>query len=183
MQKSGLVYAFETDTVWGLGADINDSLGIKKIYELKNREQVKPLILMSSSFENIEKYLEPLNDEAKNLVEKYMPGALTIIVKKSDKFPKYLNPEFDTVGVRIPNHSGFMEFCKKNSDMVLATTSANISGEKPLENLKEIKEKFGKNVEILKDTELKLNKNTPSTIVLIEENSLKVLRQGDIQIN
>lgn len=183
MQKSGIVYAFETDTVWGLGADINDSDGIKKIYDLKKRDGAKPLILMSNSFKNIEKYLAPLNQEAKNLVEKYMPGALTIIVKKSENFPKYLNPEFGTVGVRIPNHQGFMKFCKNNSDMVLATTSANISGEKPLENAIEIEKEFKNKVEIIKKSELNLNKNTPSTIVLVEENSLKVLRQGDIKIN
>ena len=73
MQKSGIVYAFETDTVWGLGADINDSDGIKKIYDLKKRDGDKPLILMSNSIKNIEKYLAPLNQEAKNLVESSNP--------------------------------------------------------------------------------------------------------------
>ena len=183
MENKGKVYAFETDTVWGLGANIKDEAGVKKIYELKKRESQKPLILMSNSIENIEKYIKPLSSKAKDLIQTYMPGALTIIVEKSEIFPKYLNPEFDTVGVRIPNHKGFAEFCKKNSGMVLATTSANISGEKPLENLEEIKKEFKNNVEIVEKTALNLNKNTPSTIVLIQDNSLKVLREGDIKIN
>ena len=131
------VYAFETDTVWGLGADINTPEGLQNIYKLKNREITKPLILMSWELEAILPYIEPLNIEVQNIAKKYLPGALTIIVKKSEKFPKYLNPEFDTVGIRIPNHKGFQDFCRENK-LVLATTSANISHESPCKNKKEV---------------------------------------------
>ena len=174
------VYAFETDTVWGLGADIKSEISIRKIYELKHRENTKPLILMSWGLEAILPYIEPLNTEVQKIAEKYLPGALTIIVKKSKKFPKYLNPEFDTVGIRIPNHTGFQNFCKANN-LVLATTSANISSEAPCENANEVKEKFSGHVEIIKTTILGKNSQTPSTIILMQDKGFKVLREGNIK--
>ena len=175
-----IVYAFETDTVWGLGADIKDELGIKKIYKLKHRESTKPLILMSHSLDVILPYVQPLNKEVKEIAQKHLPGALTIIVKKSENFPKYLNPEFDTVGIRIPSHNGFQEFCKENN-LVLATTSANISNETPCKNKIEIEEKFGSHVKIIKKTILGKNSETPSTIILTKNKGFEVLREGNIK--
>ena len=174
------VFAFETDTVWGLGADINSECAIKKIYELKHREATKPLILMSWSLEAILPYVEPLNAEVEEIAKKYLPGALTIIVKKSEKFPKYLNPEFDTVGFRIPNHTGFQNFCKANN-LVLATTSANISNETPCKDRKEVEKKFKNHVEIIKKSILEKNSETPSTIILMQDKGFKVLREGNIK--
>lgn len=174
------VYAFETDTVWGLGANINDEKSIQKIYELKHRESSKPLILMSHDISPILSFIEPLNNEVKEIVKKYLPGALTIIVKKSANFPKYLNPEFDTVGIRIPKHSGFYNFCKENN-LILATTSANISNETPCKNAKEIEKKFANHVKIIKNTILGKNSETPSTIILMQDKGFKVLREGIIK--
>ena len=70
MENKGKVYAFETDTVWGLGANIKDEAGVKKIYELKKRESQKPLILMSNSIENIEKYTGILIEEVSIVIDK-----------------------------------------------------------------------------------------------------------------
>ncbi len=175
-----VVYAFETDTVWGLGADIKDEKSIKKIYELKHRESTKPLILMSYDLAPILQYVQPLNDEVKEIAEKYLPGALTIITKKSADFPKYLNPEFDTVGLRIPDHTGFRDFCRENN-LVLATTSANISNETPCKNMHEIKEKFAEHVKIIENTILEKNSETPSTVILMQDKGFKVLREGNIK--
>ncbi len=174
------VYAFETDTVWGLGANIGDETSINKIYEIKHRESTKPLILMSHTLDMILPYVEPLNDEVMEIAEKYLPGALTIITKKSEKFPKYLNPEFDTVGFRIPNHKGFSNFCRENN-LTLATTSANISNEPPCKSIQEIEEKFSSHVHIVKSTVLKQNSETPSTIILMQDKGFKVLREGNIK--
>ncbi len=174
------VYAFETDTVWGLGADINSKYAIKKIYELKQRESTKPLILMSHSLDTILPYVQPLNREVQEIAEKYLPGALTIIIKKSEIFPKNLNPEFDTVGIRIPAHKGFQDFCKENN-LILATTSANISSETPCKNAKEVQEKFGSHVKIIEKTILGKNSETPSTIILMQNKGFKVLREGNIK--
>lgn len=174
------VYAFETDTVWGLGADINSEYAVKKIYELKQRESAKPLILMSYNISAILPYIQTLNSEVAEIVKKYLPGALTIIVKKSEKFPKHLNPEFDTVGFRIPAHEGFCNFCKKNN-LVLATTSANISNETPCKSQDEIENKFSSHVNIIKSTILNKNSETPSTVILMQNKGFKVLREGNIK--
>lgn len=175
------VYAFETDTVWGLGANIKDEKSIKKIYELKHRASTKPLILMSYDIAPILPYVKPLNEEVQEIAKKYLPGALTIIIKKGANFPKYLNPEFDTVGIRVPNHAGFQNFCKENN-LVLATTSANISNEAPCDNSKEVEEKFAQHVKIIKSTILEKNSKTPSTVILMQDKGFKVLREGNIKL-
>lgn len=176
----GEVYAFETDTVWGFGADVNDATAIDRIYELKNRDRSKPLILMSNNMENILPYIEPPSKAALSLMKKHFPGALTLIMKKSSFCPSFLNPEFVSIAIRIPAHKGFEEFCKKNNNLVLATTSANISTEPPCENAQEVVIKFSNNVKILQDYAFGLNSGKASTIVLFEGENMKILRQGDV---
>lgn len=182
MVIKGEVYAFETDTVWGFGADINDKIAIDKIYELKNRDRSKPLILMSNKVENVLPYVETLPLMAISLIENHFPGALTLIIKKTALCPNFLNPEFASIAIRIPSHSGFCKFCEKNNNLVMATTSANISTEPPCENAQEVANKFSTNVKILQDYALGLNSGKASTIVAFEGEDMKILRQGDVII-
>lgn len=182
MTKNGVVFAFETDTVWGLGADINDKIAIEKIYELKNRDKSKPLILMSNCADNLLPFVKNIPKTAFELIEKHFPGALTLILEKSNLVPDFLNPGFTTIGIRVPNHTIFTDFCKKNDNLVLATTSANISSEEPCKNTEEVKEKFGKNVEIISNDFKSKNTGKSSTIIAFENDSIKILRQGDVII-
>ena len=84
--KIGEILGFETDTVWGLGCLPNDSKAVDKIYEIKGRDRTKPLILMSNNLESLMSYVLYVPDYAKTLIDKYFPGALTLIFEKSSKF-------------------------------------------------------------------------------------------------
>src|SRR5574344_2261952 len=86
---NGGVITYVTDTVWGLGALPSNEAGVKKIYEIKKREAQKPLILMSNSIENLMPYVKPLPNKAKELINRYFPGALTVISEKTELVPDY----------------------------------------------------------------------------------------------
>lgn len=179
---TGVVYAFETDTVWGFGADINDSVGIEKIYEIKNRDYSKPLILMSGTLEGLLPYVKNIPPQAYELMGKHFPGALTIILDKSPLVPENLSPNLTTIGIRLPGHKGFRDFCIENGNLVLATTSANVSNESPCESAEEVSQKFAGKVKIVTPKQGYFEERKASTVVAFQDGKLIVLRQGNVVI-
>ena len=127
--KKGAVVSFVTDTVWGVGCLPNSEKGVENIYELKNRDRSKPLILMSDDIEHLMPYVKDIPIKAKALIKKHFPGALTLIFEKSDLTPDYMISYKNTVGIRIPNNPVFKRLCEVIDGHVLATTSANLSGQ------------------------------------------------------
>jgi len=179
--KKGEVLAFKTDTVWGFGCLPNDIEAINKIYEIKKRDTKKPLILMSYDIEPLKKYILEIPDYAKELIKNHLPGGLTLIFKKS-KMCNNIITSYDTVGIRIPNSIDFFNIAKNVEGNVLATTSCNISSEKPVKNYLEAKEKFSHVATIIKPIEDSENENIPSTVILCEKENYKVLRKGAIEL-
>ena len=131
LQQGGVI-AYVTDTVWGVGCLPDNEEAVKKIYEIKHRDGKKPLILMSDEVYNLFDYLrQPIEKEAQKLIKKHFPGALTLVLEKSEKTPDYITSGMQTVGIRIPDNETFAEICRNIDGRVLATTSANLSGEAP----------------------------------------------------
>lgn len=122
-----------TDTVYGLVCRYDSKEAVEKIYSLKGRSRKKPLILLGYSWKTLKKfvnvetlYATPLQ----KMIKKYWPGALTIILPTSKNTPKYLNKEFNTIGIRVPNNKFLLKLLECSPGQVLASTSANISGKK-----------------------------------------------------
>lgn len=180
--ENGEVIAFKTDTVWGFGALPDDDNAIRKIYEIKKRDTKKPLILMSYGFEPLKGYIKDVPHYAYELIEKYLPGGLTLIFKKSDLCSDLVTP-LETVGIRIPNDADFIDLTKKIKGGVLATTSCNISSEPPVRNYNEAKVKFSSVATIIKPNDDFENDNIPSTVILCEEKEYKILRNGAVKIS
>lgn len=177
--KKGGVVIFPTDTVYGVAANSLDEDAIKKLYELKGRNDNKPICVLTSSMDKIEK-IAYVREEEQKIIDKYMPGALTIILDKKDEVSDILTSSLKTVGVRIPNNEIALKILSK-LDYPLATTSANISGMKAAVKKEDLITEFDNKVDIIIDggvTDLKIS----STIVKIENNEIKVLRQGSIKI-
>ena len=179
--NNGGVIAFVTDTVWGIGCLPNNKKGVDKIYELKNRDTSKPLILMSDKIENLTPYVKEIPSKAQELIDDYFPGALTLVLNKSKKTPDYITSNKDTVGIRIPNNEFFKQLCSKIEGGVLATTSANLSNQPSAKTYEEAKEFIGDFVDfVFEDYEQKCN-GLESTVALIIDNDIKVLRQGSVK--
>lgn len=180
--KNGGIIAYVTDTVWGVGCLPNNKKGVEKIYELKHRDTSKPLILMSDSVKNLLPYVQNVSDKANDYIEKFFPGALTLVLEKSELTPDYVTSGKTTVGIRVPKNEIFQKLCGIIEGHVLATTSANLSGEQPAMNYKEAVEKIGGHTDIVIEDEYEQATGEPSTVALVTEEKTVVFRQGKIKL-
>ena len=181
LENDGVI-AFVTDTVWGLGCLPTSQKAVERIYEIKNRDSKKPLILMSDDIEPLRKYVKPLPDLARNLIKKYFPGALTLVVDKSDNTPNYITSDMPTVGIRVPNNKTFAQICKSIEGHVLATTSANLSNEPAALTYKQAVKYIGDKVDLVVEDFGKKAKGHASTVAGVSPKGITIFRQGDIVI-
>lgn len=179
--KKGGIIIFPTDTVYGIGCSAFCEDSIKKIFKIKNRNYNKPINVLCSSIEDVKKLALKLNTKQEKIINKYMPGACTLIVKKKTEISKILTANLDTVGVRIPNNNIALELITK-SGVPMATTSANISGQNDSIQIKEILTEFKDKVDVIIDGG-KAKIGIPSTIVEIANNKINILRQGSLIIS
>lgn len=177
------VIAFVTDTVWGLGCLPSSEKAVQKIYDIKHREAKKPLILMSNEVYNLFDYVkQPIEKEAQRLIKKHFPGALTLVVEKSDQTPDYMTSNMPTVGIRIPDNETFAHICKNIQGHVLATTSANISGEPPALTYEEAMKYIGQKVDLVIPSNGFEAQGIASTVAGFKEGKTVIYRQGIIEI-
>jgi L-threonylcarbamoyladenylate synthase len=130
--KAGGVVIYPTDTVFGIGCLYDNKEGISRIYNLKNRPNTQPLPLLINNIHQLEILGLNLNDAAKNLADKYWPGALTIILK---------NQKGQKIGVRIPNYPPLLELIEKAGKPIIGT-SANFHLGKPAQTLTKLDKNF-----------------------------------------
>jgi len=125
--RAGGLVAFPTETVYGLGANAFSEEAVKKLYEAKGRPPVKALSCCVSGLEQAEE-LAFFTPEARALFDAFLPGPLTIVLKKKPCVPDIVSAGLDTVGIRVPANAAanlFISLC----GVPLAAPSANMSGE------------------------------------------------------
>lgn len=176
--KNGGIVVFPTDTVYGIGVNAFDENAVKKLYDAKERQSNKPICILVSNKEMIERIAKDITKFEYKLIEKFLPGPLTIILKKKDIIPDILTAHQDTIGIRIPKEN----IARKLIDYAgvpIATTSANISGEQSGTKLNDIIKVFKNRADFFIDGgESKLG--TASTIVKVVDGVPEILRQGPI---
>lgn len=175
----GKLIAFPTDTVYGVGALIEDKEAIEKIYALKKRDIQKPLAILAGNIEDILPYIKQPNQQTLEMMRTYWPGALTILFEKSDLASDTLTRGYHTIGFRIPDEEDALQLLKKVGP--LATTSVNLSGESPLNDAKTIEMHFGSQIDYIYDKEVK-SSYIASTVVDCTTEKYTILRQGQIKI-
>lgn len=173
--KRGGIVVFPTDTVYGIGCDPFNSQSVKKIFEIKGRPRSKPLPVLGASMKEISK-IAVFDKISKKIAEKFWPGPLTLILKvKDEKITKSLCLE-DKIAVRVPDSpciTDLLKGCK-----LIVGTSANISGQKPFYDSKEITGKL-EGYDIMLDGG-KIPNPTESTIVEVVQTQVRIIRSGKI---
>ncbi len=184
LEKQDGIIAFPTDTVWGIGCLIQNEHAVRRIYLLKNRPQNKPLILLGSKIDYLVPYVKEIPEKAWAIIDEFLPGAVTLVLEKSDKTPDYITSGFHTVGIRIPDYQPFVELLKKcTEEHVLATTSANISGKGSNSQKEEVKRDLGDAVDYILDDYGYPPKGKESTVIEINnQGEINILRQGSISL-
>lgn len=178
--KNGGIVIFPTETVYGIGTNAFCEESVRKIYEIKNRPDEKPLSILLNNKEQIGKYAIISNDIERKIIENFMPGPITIILERKKGILDYVAPEKNTIGIRIPDNNIILEILGK-LDLPMVAPSANISGEPSAIELKDILEVFKDKVDICIDGG-KCEISKSSTIVQVIDNKIQIIRQGKITL-
>jgi len=125
--KSGNLVAFPTETVYGLGANALDSKSVKKIFIAKGRPSDNPLIIHISDIADLKMLVDYIPNTAHELINKFWPGPLTLVLKKSKRVPKITTGGINTVAVRMPKNK-IAQALIRETGVPIAAPSANISG-------------------------------------------------------
>lgn len=175
--ENGGVGIIPTDTVYGLCANALNKEAIKRIYKIKKRDLNKSLVLFVKDKEDIESY-GVVDSLSKKIIDKLIPGEITLVLKKKDPSFSISLKSFETIGFRIPNDVFIIKLLDSLS-FPLATTSANISGEKTPKDLDGLKKIFDGIVDFIVDGgELG---EVPSTVIEVRNDKVNILREGKIK--
>lgn len=173
----GAVVAFPTDTVYGLGVIYDDEQALQQLKEAKQRPDTKPIPTMVGTMEQMEQiaYVTP---NARKLANAFMPGAITLILKKKEVVKEYVTNGLDTIGIRMPDDAFLIDLITRCGKPLLVT-SANISGDETGVMDQQVLDQLDGAIDaiVLGEAEGK----QASTIVDVTSEDIKILRKGPIQ--
>ena len=176
VDSGGLVIT-PTDTVYGIMGDSLDESVIRKVYSVKRRTFSKPLILLMSDVEMIKKYTSNISDVEWDLINHFLPGLVTIILKKNDLVNPLITSNSDYVGIRIPNNSELINIIEKLGRPVIST-SANISDSDVITRVNMISDELLSGIDYVYDGG-EIN-SLSSTIIRVVDGKLVILRRGEL---
>ena len=176
LKKDGVI-CVPTDTVYGVCARINSEKARDRLIEIKKRPTNKLFPIMCANKEEI-KNITTVNKKAEVLIDKFMPGPITLILEKQIKLLDSIDNEYTTIAVRMAT-SKLLEQLIQKVESPIFMTSANISGEPTCQTIEEVEKTFPNLDGIL---EGEIPKGQASTIVDCTSNEIKILRQGPISL-
>jgi len=173
--KNGEIIVYPTDTLYGLGADIYNDSAIKKIFLIKKRSFNQPLSIAVSSINNLED-VAFVDNRTIRVAERFLPGKLTLILKKKTVVSDILTAGSNCIAVRIPNNTIALQILSVFGP--LTCTSANIHGMPTPNKINEIQMQFKDKINVyINAGELK---SKPSTIIDLSGEKVMILREGSI---
>jgi L-threonylcarbamoyladenylate synthase len=175
---NGGVIAFRTDTFYGLGADPFNAAAVARIRELKGREENKPILLLISDPEQVERLILERTESFTGAAAEFWPGPLTIIGRAVPTLPEAITAGTGTVGVRLPADDVVRELVRECGG-VLTATSANPSGREPGRSASEVASYFPQGLDLIVDGGA-VTATEPSTVLDATTSPPRVVRAGVI---
>ncbi len=172
--KQGGVIIYPTDTTYGIGCDIYNRKAIKRIFQIKQRDQRKPFSFICNDLAEISTYAQVSNFAFK-IIKRHLPGAYTFVLDATKIVPESLSTKQKTVGIRMPENA----ICKAivaELGNPLVTTSANTSGEDTPQDPRDIQENMGQLVDFVIDGGISMD--GASTVISLLNDKTDILRQG-----
>ena len=173
---TGGVIAFRTDTFYGLGADPFDRAAVQRIKELKGREDDKPILIVISNLDQIERFIAMPSHSFQLLSKEFWPGALTLIGKARPEVPKEITAGSGTIGVRLPNDERVRALVRACGG-ALTATSANLSHEPPASSAVAVQHYFVEGIDLIID-DGESQTDAASTVVDATGDKPKLIREG-----
>jgi len=170
----GGVIAYPTDTIYGIGCDIFNKKGVKKIYQIKQRDARKPFSFICADLSEVANYARVSNFAFK-LMKRHLPGPYTFVLEASRVVPDLLVTRQKTVGIRIPDNPIATSIVRELGHP-LVTTSANLAGDEIIQDPVDIDTSLGKKLDLVVDGGI-LN-HEPSTVISLVDDQPEILRIG-----
>ena len=167
--QNGKIVIYPTDTVWGMGCDPFNQKAVNELFKIKGKK-TDGLSIMLNNVKLIYDYCE-VNKKAKKIIEEFLPGPVTLILKSKKDFAKGVTRN-GNIAIRIPLNNTALNLA---ANQPIVTTSVNLHGKKIAQNLDEAKEIFGSNCHYLDGEE---PKGIESTIINLTEKNPEIMRIG-----
>jgi len=177
--RAGGLVAFPTETVYGLGANALDPSAVRRIYELKGRPATSPLIVHVASVEMAREVVAEWPAIAETLAERWWPGPLTLVLRKRTQLPDIVTSGLPTVAVRMPAHPLALALIEQAGVPIAAPSANRFTGISPT-TPEHVRAAFGDAVDVLEGGPAQVG--IESTVVAIENGTLKLLRRGMISV-
>ena len=177
--QSGGMIVFPTDTVYGVGVSAFNESAIDKIYQVKERSKNKAIPILVGDPAQLSKITPPPGDQVKSIMDKFWPGALTLILQMLSDLPDNLSST-GTIGVRIPNYKFAQDLLLQTGP--LAVTSANLSGESSAKTAEEVFGNIGGKIDLILDGG-KSTGGIASTVLDCTKPEPVILRSGPISLD
>ena len=178
--QDGQVVGIPTETVYGLAANALNEDAVKKIYIAKGRPSDNPLIVHISEFDEIAPLVAEIPEKVKLMSEKFWPGPLTMIMKKSDKISNTVSGGLSTVAIRMPKSESARAIIK-NCGLPLAAPSANLSGSPSPTNAKYVYDDMNGRIPLIIDGGA-CEIGVESTVITFAEDPPRLLRPGGVTL-
>lgn len=167
--RRGRIVAFPTETVYGLAVNGDDPRAVARLFGAKGRPKEKALATYFASAQDVEKCVPGLPATARTLIRRFLPGPLTLVLPQADG---------GSLGIRAPRHRIAQELIRAAKVRVVGT-SANLSGQPPATDAKQVADTFRGRIEVILDAGPTASR-AASTVVELAGASWRVLREGDI---
>src|ERR1700752_3218454 len=175
--KGGRLVVLPTDTVYGIGADAFDNDAVAALLSAKGRGRDMPVPVLVGSWHTIDGLVYTVPHSARELIEAFWPGALSLVVRQAPSLQWDLGDAYGTVMLRMPLHPVAIELLREVGPM--AVSSANVSGRAPAVDADEARSQLGDRVEVYLDAGPSVQQ-AASTIVDLTGEAPRVLRAGPV---
>ncbi|HVO66141.1 MAG TPA: L-threonylcarbamoyladenylate synthase [Syntrophales bacterium] len=173
--QDGGVIIYPTDTVYGLGCALFNKKGIDRIYEIKRRDRKQPLSFVCADLKDISKYAK-VSDFAYKTMKRLLPGPYTFVLEASRLVPKIILPKRLATGIRVPDNQICLSLVRELGQPIISTSVTTEDGE-VLSDPNEIKEKFGKRVDLIIDGGILASE--PSSVISLVDDVIEIIRVGN----
>jgi L-threonylcarbamoyladenylate synthase len=174
----GGIIAFRTDTFYGLGVDPLNESAVRRLRELKGREEAKPILVLIADRDDAERFIAEQSELFQRVAAGYWPGPLTLVGVAHPSLSDELTSGSGTIGVRLPADESVRDLIRACGG-ALTGTSANLSAQPPSCSAREVAEYFPTGVDLIIDGG-EVNVSEPSTVLDLSGPAPGVIREGAI---
>lgn len=174
----GGIIAFRTDTFYGLGADPFNAAAVRRIRELKGREETNPILLLISDLTEAARFIAHQSESFRSVADRFWPGPLTLVAEARPELPLELTAGTGTIGVRLPDNKHVRALVRACGGGLTAT-SANISGKPPARTAQDVRNYFQQGIDsVVDDGDVAAIK--ASTVLDLSSSPPRIVREGAV---